>query len=239
MCIPLTTAATIIDPSIGLASIDQQIIDRAVKDIQHYASPVYAEAINDLTSNPEKYQPPRLPTQNLEKGHLQIPREIHAARENRYFIKLTYQINELVKDSFPGNFLLPLYQNLQILLHDFKHQKDVNKVEFRFEKGFMVSLAERWHHDRNGASFTISYSTKKNWSTVILAETDRALLFDNSSEPESETEIDRKIESRATITKSGHFYDVHRTLHRSPMKSDLNDENIDINDHRLFVRFYV
>ena len=90
---------------------------------------------------------------------------------------------------------------------------DKGRFDIRLEKGILAleGGSWRWHHDGEifKTSITTCYSKKKEWSTRI------------STGP----------------TEHGVLYDAKKVFHRAPLSSDLNGEELKLDDYRLFIRY--
>jgi len=92
--------------------------------------------------------------------------------------------------------------------------------DIRLEKGCLSLEGDpwRWHFDGNifKTSVTVCYSNKENWSTRVS---------------------DSKMESNGRPADHGFLYDALNVYHRAPIPSDLEGEELNANDYRLFIRY--
>ncbi len=134
-----------------------------------------------------------------------------ALAKARFFVKLRIKSKDVQEEDPLDCMLSQLSKKILSLGYGDKGIFDV-----RLEKGCM-SLAGnpwRWHCDGEifKTSITVCYSNKKNWSTRVVGEKDE-------------------------IAAHGFFYDALKVYHRAPIPSDLNGEELNADDYRLFIRY--
>lgn len=97
---------------------------------------------------------------------------------------------------------------------------DKGTFDIRLEKGCLSLEGNpwKWHFDGEvfKTSITVCHSNKKNWSTRIA---------------------DFKMESNGSPANHGFLYDALKVYHRAPVPSDLDGEELNANDYRLFIRY--
>ncbi|MBA2726998.1 MAG: hypothetical protein H0U49_02350 [Parachlamydiaceae bacterium] len=209
---------------LGKANIDQKVVDAAIHSLEKEMSIYYSSHIENKSKF--VYQ---------HRGTFLIPSylsEMEIDRDNRFYADRLYKIKTLDPLNSFENLLISLSQRISSLGFP------SDRIEVRFEKGCFYSLANFWHKDfamhEEHNFFSICYSNVENWSTKILDVTAVKAIGKIPFVIEKETL--EKIESLATNSELGVFYDVKQVYHRAPVSTDF-DSHVSNHHYRLFIRF--
>lgn len=159
---------------------------------------------------------------------------------------------EDLNETDPLHQLLKKIPNL-LLKSNEKLAPESGLFDVRFDKGILnsesVQRTNLWHFDTFIRSATVSYSTKKNWSTRIIEqgkvsnETSKKIYVlgysfksDNLRERKL-LDLGNSLEHEGIPSQHGVLYNAVSTLHRAPKESDVGNQEIGINDYRLFIRY--
>jgi len=223
-------------PALLDANINQQAVDLTIDALIQFLAKSLSN--NEIAENIQFLAKPLSNNETVGKPQKK-PEDTSASgftKENRYFFWKTYKISDLGEDHPLNAMLIPLSKKISDLGFP------CDQVEIRFEKGCFKSMASEWHRDGYLVKHSINlcYSNKENWSTRILDNKDYLVygVFGNLTNTGlQDPSITQKIESLAQAAKFGFLFDAKKFLHRSPLISDLTDQNISINDYRLLIRF--
>jgi hypothetical protein len=141
--------------------------------------------------------------------------ENQALDKARLYIKLSVNAKDIKEEDPLDHLLSQLSKKIF-----FQRYGDEGSFDIRLEKGCLSLEGNpwRWHFDGEifKTSITVCYSNKESWSTRVS---------------------DSKMESNGRPADHGFLYDALNVYHRAPIPSDLEGEELNADDYRLFIRY--
>lgn len=161
--------------------------------------------------------------------------------DTRYHAILAGSLNNIKNND---NCVYNLVNSLNAQLKE--REIDCDRFDIFLEKGLITPIAPNWHFDTSyQTSVSVSFSNIPDWSTRILNKENEVKLFGEENgmhkldtilrkeSYEKFLETEKQVDLYSETTLIGHFYDVHKFLHRSPDIRDITVKETSIEDVTL------